>query len=97
MGELEKCEARNVQKSKVHRVSNSFPKTEVSVRDSQTWLSVALGIPQNTKYLQKTLLEGTSTLWNTLEFTCSFAMTQSGFQAFSRVLPPSLSKYSIVV
>jgi hypothetical protein len=42
---------------------------EVSVHDSQTWFGVALGIPQNTEYLWKTLPEGPSTSWNVLEFT----------------------------
>jgi hypothetical protein len=61
------------------------------------WFSVALGIPQNTKYLRETLPKGTLTFRNVLEFTYGFLMTQSGLRAFSWVLPPSPSKYSIVV
>ena len=44
---------------------------EGDVQDLQPQLGVALGIPQNTKYPQKILPEGTSTLWNNLELTCS--------------------------
>jgi hypothetical protein len=33
---------------------------------------MALGIPQNTEYLWKTLPEDTLTLWNVLEFTYGF-------------------------
>ena len=58
---------------------------------------MALGIPQNTEYIWGTLPKGTSTFRNVLEFTYGFPMTQSGLQAFSWVLPPSPSKYSIVV
>jgi len=38
----------------------------------ELWFSMALGIPQNTEYLRKTLPEGTSTLQNVLEFTYGF-------------------------
>jgi hypothetical protein len=46
---------------------------EVDVQNLQPQLGVALGIPQNAKYPQKVLPEGTSTLWNVLEVTCSLA------------------------
>src|SRR5882762_2728556 len=41
-------------------------------RVGEHWFGVALGIPQNTEYLRKTLPEGTLTFRNILEFIYSF-------------------------
>jgi len=55
---------------------------EVSVHDLQTWFGMALGIPQNAEYLQKTLPEGSSTSWNVLEFTYHLVGDQMWLSSF---------------
>jgi hypothetical protein len=47
--------------------------TEFQTENSQTWLGVALGIPQNTEYFQKALSEGALTRRNVLDCTYSLA------------------------
>ena len=74
-----------------------FLKRKLMFVTHEHWFGVALGIPQNTEYLQRALPEGTLTFRNVLEFTYGFLMTQSSLRAFSQVLPLSLGKYSIVV
>jgi len=74
-----------------------FLKRKLMFVTNEHWFGVALGIPQNAEYLQKTLPKGTSTFRNVLEFTYGFPMAQSGLQAFSWALPLSRSKYSVVV
>jgi hypothetical protein len=49
---------------------------------------VALGIPQNAEYLQKTLPEDTSTLWNVLEFTYGFPDDSKQFLSILSGSPP---------
>jgi len=49
---------------------------------------MALGIPQNTEYLWKTLPKGTSALWNVLEFTYSFANDSKWFPSILSGSPP---------
>src|SRR5882762_1995780 len=44
-----------------------FLKRKLMFVTHEHWFGVALGIPQNTKYLQKTLPEGTSTFRNVLQ------------------------------
>ena len=55
-----------------------FLKQKLMFMTHEHWFGRALGIPQNAKYLWKTLPEGTSTFRNVLEFTYGFPMTQSG-------------------
>jgi len=60
---------------------------EDSVCDSQTWFGMALGIPQNAEYLQKTLPEGASTFWDILEFTYHFVDDLMWLLKFHSVAP----------
>jgi len=61
---------------------------EVGVRDSWTWLGMALAIPQNAEYLWKTFPKGTLTLWNVLEFTYSLANDSKQFLSILLGSPP---------
>jgi len=61
---------------------------EFCVCDFQTWIGVALGIPQNAEYFHKTLPKGTLTLWNVLEFTYSFADDSKCFPSILSGFPP---------
>jgi len=49
-----------------------FLKRKLMFVTHEHWFSVALGIPQTTEYLRKTLSEGTSTFRNVLEFIYRF-------------------------
>jgi len=61
------------------------------------WFSMALGIPQNAEYLQKTLPKGTLILWNVLKLTYHLADDSKRFPSILSGSPLSPSKYSIVV